>query len=74
MPANLPPPTVALPGTGIMGAGRGRNMLQPARPRRAWNRTEDKAKALEPDGARVARNPADAVRGAHVVLTMPPPC
>jgi 3-hydroxyisobutyrate dehydrogenase len=72
MPDNPQPPTVALLGTGIMGAGMGRNMLRAGLPVRAWNRTADKARALEPDGVQVAQSPADAVRGAHVIVTMLP--
>jgi 3-hydroxyisobutyrate dehydrogenase len=65
-------PTVALLGTGIMGAGMGRSMLRAGLPLRAWNRTEARAKALEPAGAVVAPSPADAVRGADVIVTMLP--
>lgn len=63
-------PVVALLGTGIMGAGMGRNMLRSGLPLRVWNRSSEKAVPLEADGATVAQNPADAVRGAHIVVTM----
>jgi NAD binding domain of 6-phosphogluconate dehydrogenase len=52
-------PSVALLGTGIMGAAMGRSMLRAGLPVRAWNRTPAKAKALEPDGAAVAETPAE---------------
>jgi len=62
---------IAFLGTGLLGAA-----LAEAAARRgdavvAWNRTTEKARALEPFGVRVAATPADAVRGArrvHLVL------
>jgi 3-hydroxyisobutyrate dehydrogenase len=63
-------PTVALLGAGIMGAGMGRNIVGAGLPLRVWNRTQAKAKALESAGAVVAASPADAVRGADVIVTM----
>jgi 3-hydroxyisobutyrate dehydrogenase len=63
-------PTVALLGTGIMGAGMARNILAAGLPLRVWNRTAEKARPLGDEGAVVAENPADAVRGADVVVTM----
>ena len=65
-------PTVALLGTGIMGAGMARSMLRAGLPLRVWNRTRAKAEALQPDGAVVADSPAGAVRGADVLVTMLP--
>ena len=64
------PPSVALLGTGIMGAAMGRNMLRAGLPLRAWNRTIAKARALEPDGAQVTQTPAEAVADAQVIVTM----
>jgi 3-hydroxyisobutyrate dehydrogenase len=63
-------PTVAVLGTGIMGAPMARNLLAAGFPVRAWNRTADKAAALEQDGAFVAATPAEAAAGAEIVLTM----
>ena len=37
---------------------------------RLWNRTPAKAAALEPDGGHLASSPAEAARGAAVVITM----
>jgi 3-hydroxyisobutyrate dehydrogenase len=37
---------------------------------RAWNRSLDKATALEQDGATIAATAAEAVRGADIVVTM----
>jgi 3-hydroxyisobutyrate dehydrogenase len=63
-------PSVALLGTGIMGEAMGRAMLRAGLPLRAWNRTHEKAKALESDGASVAATPAEAVKDAQVIVTM----
>ena len=62
---------IAYLGTGLLGSGfvyaaakRGDHIT-------VWNRTAEKAHALEPLGVRVAPTPADAVRGAsrvHLVL------
>ncbi len=62
---------IAFLGTGLLGsafveaaAGRGENVT-------VWNRTADKARALESFGVQVAATAADAVRGAtyiHLVL------
>jgi 3-hydroxyisobutyrate dehydrogenase len=62
-------PTVALLGTGIMGAGMARNIAGAGLPLRVWNRSNDKAQALG-DVAQVADSVAEAVDGADVVLTM----
>ncbi len=62
-------PTVALLGTGTMGAGMARNIAGAGLPLRVWNRSQDKAQALG-DVAQVAESVAEAVDGADVVLTM----
>ena len=62
-------PTVALLGTGTMGAGMARNIAAAGLPLRVWNRTREKAEPLA-DVATVAADVADAVAGADVVLTM----
>jgi 3-hydroxyisobutyrate dehydrogenase len=61
---------VAVLGTGIMGRPMARNLLRAGHEVTAWNRTLEKAEALEEDGARVAPTAADAVRDAEIVLTM----
>ncbi len=63
-------PTVALLGTGTMGAGMARNIAAAGIPLRVWNRTRAKAEPLAETGATVADTAADAVRGADVVITM----
>ncbi len=62
-------PTVALLGTGIMGTGMARNTAAAGLPLTVWNRTRAKAEPLA-DVAAVADTPADAVRGADVVVVM----
>jgi 3-hydroxyisobutyrate dehydrogenase len=61
--------TVALLGTGIMGAGMARNIAAAGLPLRVWNRSTEKAEALS-DVATVATSVAEAVDGAGVVVTM----
>ena len=63
-------PTVALLGTGTMGAGMARNIAAAGLPLRVWNRSRDKAEALAGTGARVAGTVAEAVTGADLVVTM----
>ncbi|MEU1108905.1 NAD(P)-dependent oxidoreductase [Streptomyces sp. NPDC005866] len=63
-------PTVAVLGTGIMGAAMARNLLKSGLTVRAWNRTRAKAEPLAADGAQVTDTPTEAVEGADVVLTM----
>lgn len=62
--------TVAVLGTGIMGTGMARSLLREGIGVRAWNRTRAKAEPLAADGAEVCDEPAEAVAGADVVLTM----
>jgi 3-hydroxyisobutyrate dehydrogenase len=63
-------PSVAVLGTGIMGAGMARSLLREGLEVTVWNRSTDKAKPLADDGARVADTAADAVSAADVVITM----
>jgi 3-hydroxyisobutyrate dehydrogenase len=62
--------TVAVLGTGIMGAPMARNLLAAGFPVRAWNRSAEKSAPLSAAGATVAASPAEAAEGATVVLTM----
>ena len=61
---------MALLGTGIMGVGMARNIAAAGLPLQVWNRTREKAAPLADAGATVADSPADAVRGADIVITM----
>jgi 3-hydroxyisobutyrate dehydrogenase len=62
--------TVAVLGTGIMGAAMARNLLSAGMEVRAWNRTREKAEPLAEDGAEVADTPKDASEGADFMITM----
>jgi 3-hydroxyisobutyrate dehydrogenase len=62
-------PTVALLGTGTMGAPMARRIAGAGLDLRVWNRTRERARPLA-DVARVAESPAQAVAGADVVMTM----
>jgi 3-hydroxyisobutyrate dehydrogenase len=57
-------------GTGIMGAPMARHLAQAGHDVTVWNRTAEKAQPLAEHGARVAGDPAAAVGGAEVVVTM----
>ncbi|MFG3342203.1 NAD(P)-dependent oxidoreductase [Glycomyces sp. NPDC048151] len=63
-------PTVAVLGTGIMGAAMARNLARAGLEVSAWNRSRDKAEPLAADGVRIADTPAEAVADADAVLTM----
>jgi 3-hydroxyisobutyrate dehydrogenase len=63
-------PAVAVLGTGTMGAGMVRSLRRADLPVRMWNRDPAKARALTGTGAEAFGAPAEAVRGADVVLTM----
>jgi 3-hydroxyisobutyrate dehydrogenase len=60
--------SVGLLGAGIMGAAMGRNLVEAGLEVRVWNRSREKAEAVE--GAEVADSPADAVRGADAAMTV----
>src|SRR3981189_2143825 len=63
-------PTVTVLGTGIMGLPMAANLLKAGLTVRGWNRTIEKAQPLAERGATVLANPAEAVAGADVVVTM----
>jgi 3-hydroxyisobutyrate dehydrogenase len=62
--------TVAVLGTGIIGAAVARNLQKNAFNVNAWNRTYEKATALSVSGVEVFEKADDAVRGASIVLTV----
>jgi 3-hydroxyisobutyrate dehydrogenase len=63
--------TVAVLGAGgTMGFPMARNIARAGIDVRAWNRSRQKAEPLEQDGAFIADSPAEAARGAGIVLTM----
>jgi 3-hydroxyisobutyrate dehydrogenase len=65
-----PDVTAVLGAGGTMGFAIARNLARAGIPVRAWNRTLEKARPLEADGATIAPTPAAAAVGAGVVLTM----
>jgi 3-hydroxyisobutyrate dehydrogenase len=65
-----PDVTAVLGAGGTMGFAIARNLARAGIPVRAWNRTLEKARPLERDGATIASTPAVAAAGAGIVLTM----
>lgn len=63
-------PTIAVFGTGLIGAPVARNLQKRGFTVRVWNRTAAKAQALAHDGIQVFDNAADAVRGADMIVTV----
>jgi 3-hydroxyisobutyrate dehydrogenase len=62
---------IAFLGTGLLGSALAEAAVKRGDQVTVWNRTADKARALEQFGIRAAASPADAVRGAervHLVL------
>ncbi len=64
------PATIAVLGTGIMGAPMAANLVAAGLDVRVWNRTPEKAQQLADRGTVVAASPAQAATGADLVLTM----
>ncbi len=62
--------TVAVLGTGVMGAPMARNLAKAGFDVRVWNRTREKAEALAGDRIVVAEDPPGAVADADIVITM----
>jgi 3-hydroxyisobutyrate dehydrogenase len=62
--------TVAVLGTGIMGAPMARHLANAGFDVRVWNRTLEKAQPLAGDGATVCESPAQALQGAEFLLTV----
>lgn len=63
-------PTIAVLGTGLIGAPVARNLHKRGFTVHAWNRTTAKAQALVNDGIQAFDSPADAVRGADIIVTV----
>jgi 3-hydroxyisobutyrate dehydrogenase len=62
--------SVAVLGTGLMGAPMAANLAKAGLDVRVWNRSKDKAEPLAEHGATVADTAAEAAQGADIVLTM----
>lgn len=63
---------IAFYGMGLLGSNFVRALRKRGETVHVWNRTGDKARALEPEGARAFDDPAQAVRGAtrlHLTLS-----
>ena len=63
--------TIAVLGTGLLGAAFVENLLEKGHTVRVWNRTREKLQPLVEKGAVAADDPADCARGAervHLVL------
>jgi 3-hydroxyisobutyrate dehydrogenase len=63
-------PTVAVLGTGTMGAPMALNLARAGFGVVAWNRTPEKAEALAAEGIRVAGAPEAALEEADLLITM----
>jgi 3-hydroxyisobutyrate dehydrogenase-like beta-hydroxyacid dehydrogenase len=61
---------IAFLGLGKMGMAVARSLNNKGHELTVWNRSPEKAEALAKEGARAAKTPADAVRGAEIVFTM----
>ena len=70
MTITQPAPVIAFLGTGRMGGPMAANLARAGFSVRAWNRTASRAAALAEDGATVAASPAEAVKGARILITM----
>jgi 3-hydroxyisobutyrate dehydrogenase len=68
--ANESTTTVALLGTGTMGAAMARRLRGRGLTVRAWNRTPARAEPLRADGVEVLETPRAAATGADLVVTM----
>ena len=62
--------TIAVLGTGVMGAPMARSLARAGHEVRAWNRSLEKAQALRDDGVDARDDPGAAANGADVVMTM----
>jgi 2-hydroxy-3-oxopropionate reductase len=62
--------TIAVLGTGLMGAPMARRLLAAGHRVQVWNRSREKAAPLATEGAVVAASAPEAVAGAAVVITM----
>jgi 3-hydroxyisobutyrate dehydrogenase len=62
--------SVALLGTGTMGAGMAGRLIGAGFNVSVWNRSAERAQPLVQQGARLGSTPADAARGADVIIAM----
>ena len=62
--------TIGFVGTGLMGRGMARSLIRRGHALRIYNRTRAKAEEVAQLGGAVAATPAEAARGADVVVSM----
>jgi 3-hydroxyisobutyrate dehydrogenase len=62
--------SVALLGLGTMGKGMATNLLKAGFPLTVYNRTAAKTEPFATQGARIAHTPAEAAKGAKLILSM----
>jgi len=62
--------TIAILGTGTIGIGMAKNLLKAGFAVHAYNRTRSKAEPLASAGAQIHNTPADAARGADIIIAM----
>jgi 3-hydroxyisobutyrate dehydrogenase len=62
--------SVALLGLGTMGKGMAANLLKAGFPLTVYNRTAATTEPFAVQGARIARTPAEAAKGAQLILSM----
>jgi 3-hydroxyisobutyrate dehydrogenase-like beta-hydroxyacid dehydrogenase len=62
--------TIGFIGLGQMGMPMARNLVKAGFKVRAWNRSADKALALEKEGAVAVKRPADTAQTGGIVITM----
>ncbi len=67
---DTPAQRIAVLGIGMMGEPMARRLCAAGHHVSVWNRTRNKAERLCMHGARVAATAADAVRDAHLVITL----
>src|SRR5205807_2520792 len=60
--------TISYLGLGTMGGGMASNLLEAGYKLAVWNRNPEKSEPFAKKGAGVAATPADAVRGAELVI------
>jgi 3-hydroxyisobutyrate dehydrogenase len=63
-------PRIAFLGLGIMGGGMARRLCAAGFPVAVYNRNRSRTESLAAAGARVARNPGEAAKGAELVISM----
>jgi 3-hydroxyisobutyrate dehydrogenase len=63
---------IAVLGTGIMGSPMARNLARAGFQTTAWSRSPASTAVLADAGVRAASSPAEAIRGAAIVVTMLP--